>query len=419
MTATTRKAFTAFALAATLVVAAIAPSSADRRHDLEKQNTYLGHKLKSAQQSYDEADAKFEAAAQKLKISQQVLAEAQAHLDQTRGELAAARARDAALKDQLATAEDNLVQAQAELDQGEVEQESAAGEVREFAVERLQDGDPALLAFSELLRGGDPNDYAEKVLINDAISDAQLTKMQKLDAANVMLGIMRDGVETFRDEIKTKKAEAAQNVIRMQGLEADAATQADRVGELVSINARNKATTAAIRAEEASKVAAIEADRASTQRRIQALIAQQSHHGSGSNFGGDGGPLGYPIPGAPITSPYGMRVHPITGVYKLHDGTDFGAACGTPVHASGTGTVISEYYNAGYGNRLIIAHGVINGQNVQTAYNHLSRYAVSSGQHVVKGQVIAYVGSTGYSTGCHLHFMVLLNGVPTNPMNWL
>lgn len=419
MTVSTRKLTTALALAVALIVAAIVPSSADRRHDLEQQDTYLGKKLKSAEQSYDEADARFEQAAQKLKISEQVLAAAQAKLDQTRGELAAAQARDEALKAELVTAEANLVKAQAELDKGSAAQEAAADEVRTFAVELLQDGDPGLLAFSELIGGGDPNAYAEKVSINTAISDAQLTRMQELDAANVMLGLQRDSVESFRDEIRTKKAEAARNVVRMQALEGAAEEQTDRVGDLVAINAQNKAATAAIRAEEAHKVRAIEADRAETQRMIQALIAQQSNSGSPPSFGGDGSGLAYPIPGASITSPFGMRVHPITGVYKLHDGVDFGASCGTPIHASGAGTVIAEYYNAGYGNRLIIAHGTISGENVQTAYNHLSRYAVGQGARVSKGQVIGYVGSTGYSTGCHLHFMVLVDGTPVNPMDWL
>lgn len=120
-----------------------------------------------------------------------------------------------------------------------------------------------------------------------------------------------------------------------------------------------------------------------------------------------------------VTSSYGMRTHPITGVYKLHDGTDFRGACGTPIIAAADGTVIQQFYNAAYGNRVIINHGIIRGQSVVTTYNHLSRFAVSAGSRVSRGQVIGYVGSTGYSTGCHLHFMVLANGSTTNPMNWL
>ncbi|RZK91014.1 MAG: M23 family metallopeptidase [Methylobacterium sp.] len=114
-----------------------------------------------------------------------------------------------------------------------------------------------------------------------------------------------------------------------------------------------------------------------------------------------------------------MRRHPITGVYKLHDGTDFGVGCGVPIRAAAGGTIVSQYYNGGYGNRVILNNGVKRGKSVITTYNHLSRFARSSGSKVSRGEVIGYVGSTGYSTGCHLHFMVLVNGGTTNPMNWL
>ncbi len=112
-----------------------------------------------------------------------------------------------------------------------------------------------------------------------------------------------------------------------------------------------------------------------------------------------------------------MRLHPVLGYWKLHDGTDFGAACGTAIKAAGDGVVSERYYNAGYGNRLMIDHGKINGRYVTTGYNHATRYIVSVGQRVRKGQVIGYVGTTGYSTGCHLHLMVWENGTVVNPMS--
>lgn len=121
---------------------------------------------------------------------------------------------------------------------------------------------------------------------------------------------------------------------------------------------------------------------------------------------------------AVITSPYGMRFHPVLHYWKLHDGTDFGASCGSPIRAAANGTVEERYYNAGYGNRLIIDHGKYNGRYLTTAYNHATHYIVSPGQYVRQGQVIGYVGSTGYSTGCHLHYMTYVNGEVTNPMQF-
>ncbi len=119
--------------------------------------------------------------------------------------------------------------------------------------------------------------------------------------------------------------------------------------------------------------------------------------------------------GGPITSPYGMRVHPVTGERKLHDGTDFGVPCGTPVHAAAAGTVTGRSYSGAYGKRIVIRHR----PGFETSYNHLSAQSVSVGDRVTAGQVIARSGNTGLSTGCHLHFMVRKGGKPVNPQEFL
>jgi murein DD-endopeptidase MepM/ murein hydrolase activator NlpD len=120
-----------------------------------------------------------------------------------------------------------------------------------------------------------------------------------------------------------------------------------------------------------------------------------------------------------VTSQFGMRLHPVLKVWKLHDGTDFGAACGTAIRAPYAGVVKRAYYSPAYGNRLFVSHGRVAGVEVETAFNHAARYLVRPGQRVTRGQVIGAVGSTGLSTGCHLHLMVWLNGRLSNPMSWL
>lgn len=125
---------------------------------------------------------------------------------------------------------------------------------------------------------------------------------------------------------------------------------------------------------------------------------------------GVGGTLQRPVSG-PISSPFGMRVHPLTGVRKLHDGTDFAVACGTPVHAADAGTVTALGRVGPYGTRITIRHS----PGFETSYNHLSSQAVSVGEQVDSGEVIGKSGNTGLSTGCHLHFMVMKNGTPTDP----
>ena len=126
----------------------------------------------------------------------------------------------------------------------------------------------------------------------------------------------------------------------------------------------------------------------------------------------------HPVPGA-VTSPYGRRFHPVLHVWKLHDGTDFGAACGTPIRAAYAGRVTRRVASVGYGNRLFLDHGRVDGHGVETAYNHAVRYVVGPGAQVRRGQVVGYVGRTGFATGCHLHLMVWLDGRMVDPMTWL
>lgn len=124
-----------------------------------------------------------------------------------------------------------------------------------------------------------------------------------------------------------------------------------------------------------------------------------------------------PIDGAKLTSGYGMRNHPMLGFTRMHKGVDFGAAVGTPVYAAGDGSIEQMGWWGGYGRYIRVKH---NGQ-MSTAYAHLSRFGnnLAAGNHIRQGQVIGYVGTTGNSTGPHLHYEVLKNGEQTNPNNMM
>lgn len=123
-----------------------------------------------------------------------------------------------------------------------------------------------------------------------------------------------------------------------------------------------------------------------------------------------------PVPYYSLTSAFGMRIHPISGVWKMHNGVDMSCAQGTPIYASRSGKVtVASYQAGGAGNYVSINHG----DGFSSVYMHMTHYIVSVGQYVTQGQVIGYVGSTGGSTGPHLHFGISYNGSYVNPMQYV
>ena len=116
-----------------------------------------------------------------------------------------------------------------------------------------------------------------------------------------------------------------------------------------------------------------------------------------------------------VTSAYGYRVHPITGNYTFHNGVDLAVSQGTPIYASRSGYVTTAEYNYAWGYYVTINHM----DGFSTLYAHMTHFIVSPGQYVEQGQTIGYVGSTGYSTGPHLHFTIYYNGSTVNPMEYI
>lgn len=437
----TRTAVLAAVLSTALVVALItalsAPSFADKKDDLERQKREASSAAQDAKKDLDASTKEFAEATAALKEAQTRLDAAQTTLEQTRGKVAVAAAFDDEMQIKLEQSQADLAAARAELKKGERRVVASEKSVEEFAVQDYLDGDRGLRAFGGLLRGDDPILYGEQVSLSSAVSDDQVATMQKLEATRVILKLNRQKVQKLRDLVKVQREQAAANLVQKQQLEVAAEQQATEVTGLVTQRESAKMTAAAAQAEDERLYQEQVAETARLEAELERLAQEElrkereraareaARKARGDNSpdpdpptGDSGGTLTRPVSG-PITSPYGMRKHPITGVYKLHDGTDFGVPCGTPVRAAASGTVLQQYFNAGYGNRVILNNGVKRGVSVVTTYNHLSRFVVKVGAKVQRGQIIAYSGTTGYSTGCHLHFMVLSNGSTVNPTGWL
>jgi murein DD-endopeptidase MepM/ murein hydrolase activator NlpD len=119
------------------------------------------------------------------------------------------------------------------------------------------------------------------------------------------------------------------------------------------------------------------------------------------------------------SSDFGMRFDPYYQVWQLHAGTDIAAPSGQAIYAAADGKVVRAGWNGGYGNYTCISHGTYQGKDLSTCYGHQSAILVSVGQHVRRGELIGRVGTTGASTGSHLHFEVRRDGTPENPLPWL
>jgi murein DD-endopeptidase MepM/ murein hydrolase activator NlpD len=149
------------------------------------------------------------------------------------------------------------------------------------------------------------------------------------------------------------------------------------------------------------------------QQELQNRVPTGVNAGTGNTVGGATWLV--PISYTYFSSPFGNRYHPISGIWKMHNGVDLAAPEGTPIYATRSGTVTVATYNSVYGYYVQINHG----DGFSSLYGHMTHYIVKVGQKVSAGQVIGYMGSTGWSTGSHLHFTIYYNGNTVNPMNYI
>ena len=213
-----------------------------------------------------------------------------------------------------------------------------------------------------------------------------------------------------REKVKQKKEELNVLATNMKSQESK---QQRKQKALESDKSEVAAAKAKVEAENEALYADIDKLEAESSR-LQAEIASLSD--SGKKYTGNG-VFTWPFPGySRVSSEYGSRIHPVTGKKKFHSGLDLAGPSGSPIVAAESGTVISAGWNSGgYGNMVIIDHG----GGLSTLYGHNSSLSVSVGQSVKRGQTIALCGSTGLSTGPHLHFEVRKNGGTVNPRNYI
>lgn len=352
----------------------------------------------------------------------------QHELEQREGTLAA---KLAVLDKARAEAEAEVVKLDAELDEldGRIavtkEQLTRKQQRLNFLTEELIDIQGDLVARTDVFTAravaaykAGPTAYVDSILSSQnftEVLDRYAYYESALDADSRLveeIQVLRDETDQRRDLVEEAKNEIA---TRKLALEQDRDAVAALRREKADVLAQRQAVVDA----KAAVLAEVKQDRAKLKRIYEQLDAESDRlksilAGGSSGFPTGGGQLLWPADG-PLTSEYGYRTHPIFGDRRLHTGIDIGAGYGAPVIASASGTVAYVGVMGGYGNVVVIDHG----GGLGTTYNHLSEFYVSSGTRVKAGQHIAAVGSTGYSTGAHLHFEVRVNGEPVDPMPYL
>ncbi|GAB2877273.1 peptidoglycan DD-metalloendopeptidase family protein [Nocardioides pacificus] len=388
--------------------------------DLEDKQQKVEKQIDRAHDDLDESSAAYRRAATKLGSAQTSLTTARTHLQEVRARLFAARLKDARMKAALAKAEERLTTAREALVTSQDDVEDQRGVVSGVVTSFYKDGDPELLAFASALGAEDPADLTRGTKARDVIVGQETRAYDDLRATEVLLGVKEKSVARARNQVATQREAAADQLVTVRETTQEAWAATASVRKLVE--SRRTAATQAnrIKARDQRILKRLEREEDKIQDMLRRRAAQAKRQAGGNQrVSNPGGFLSWPVANSYVTSAFGMRTHPIHGYYSLHDGTDFGVACGQPLYAAADGRVASRYYQTAYGNRLIVDHGYVRGVGLASIYNHASRYVVGAGERVKRGQLIGYVGNTGWSTGCHLHYTVMVNGNPVNPMSWL
>jgi len=350
------------------------PTINDLRNDLNN----VRNDLDAARNEYDDAEKEFKALASQISILEALIQETQAAIDVLQAQISESENKLFDLSQQIVA-----------MDMEVNDQNSVLN--KRLRVMYITDDDKSMLAV---------------VLGSENFVDL----MSNLE----MVRRIHENDKAFLEELERKLNELEVKRVEAEEIERDLKAQrADLQSQKNQLDAdKYELAVAQQRAKEIRDAAAAEIERLEQEsKRIeQELVNMTSQWGDYA-----GGAMAWPGIG-PVTSEFGMRYHPISGRYSMHTGIDIGVPTGYPVHAAADGIVYYAGWNGGgYGNLVMID----NGSGIVTMYAHNSGFACSAGQVVYRGDIIAYAGSTGNSTGPHIHFEVRVNGSPQNPRGWL
>lgn len=402
-----RRAYLIFLLTITMVLSSVAVSGAATQAELDAARQRAAQ-ARDAQKEAEDLAAKLAA---ETKALDEKISSLESEVHKLDPEISDASSRTSRLRAEVEQLRADISAKEATIDATQAEYERQQALLGSRMTSSYKQGD---LFYLELLLGA--RDFGDLI--------ARTTLVQRVIESNNDIALT---LASTKVDLETAKAELDRNLTTVSAKRAEAEAVEKHLREMRGArqavvnqqqsvqNQKNAMMEAAEK--DASRMKAL----AEEEEREAAKIASAMRASQGG--GVYNGVMQWPVPGGTLSSGYGWRIHPIFGTKKFHHGIDIAARSGSNVVAAASGTVIKASYgwNGGYGNVLWIDHG----DGVVTTYNHLlnNGILVSSGQTVTKGQHVAEVGSTGYSTGAHLHFEVRVwNGseyASKNPMNYL
>ncbi len=429
-----RRTLVAVVTAALLTTLAALPAGATG--DLVARQRQLRQDAQAARASIEAETIALGEASQALLAAQERLAEARAALDDTRHQLDAARLVEAELAQRLADERAQLERDRLAVRAAEQRVDDQQALITRVARDAYQQRS-GLTGLGVVFGSTSTDQLAQRVQWDTTVFDTSQARLDTLNRLRADLAAARDRQAATAAKVAADQAEAARTVARVESLVDAAATLEREVADLVVAHEQARAAAQAELDAEQARYDELMAEDARISQQLMGLVARGIRYvtdvppgqvwtdhatypvlASGPQVAVS--PKGFTRPlAARPGSPFGMRFHPILKRWRMHNGTDYGAPCGMPLYAAQAGRVVQARSQGGFGNYTIIDHGLIGRQRVMTGYAHQERMVVRPGQFVSQGQLIGHVGTTGLSTGCHLHLQVYVNGTPSNPLAWI
>ena len=394
-----------------LVTATVYPASAatgsSSMSSLQNKLNKLSQSIKLHEQELNDAKKK-EAAAKALESElKERVSVIQDQISVLSGQIASVQNSIGQKEQEISVKETEIAEKETEIEEKELEIQDQWSDFKKHmaAMQELRDGGSVAMLSAV-------NDLYELLTFNEVMQDISIKDTEILDnMKNAKEALESDKLtlESQRSELQSKKAD----------LDAQNSQMRAKQNELNSSVAAAQMSAAEAQQAQKDAQAAIESDEMNyeaVKKQIQKMIAAAAASKPTLSFTGFICPLkSY----SRISSEYGWRKNPVTGVNKLHAGTDFAAPGGTPIYAAASGYVqVAGWSSGGYGNYVIIYHGKMSdGNQYSTLYGHMRSVATSAGKYVQQGEIIGYVGSTGNSTGNHLHLEVWKGGSKANAVN--